>query len=114
MYIYSIGGNTGTVNSFTGVDVGDLTGGIFNAETLLEGSNLMCFVFEAVKTLAPNFLSTIFSVLEVPLELITDTLGSALLGLSCPALTDLTIGGQSFEKGIVKMFPGASKSHGAL
>ncbi|KAN0120082.1 Cloroperoxidase [Hyaloscypha variabilis] len=110
----SIGGNTGTVNSFTGVDLGNVTGGVFNAESLLEGNNLMCFVFEAVKTLAPNSLSTLFSVLEIPLELITDTLGSALTGLSCPALTDLTIGGQGFEDAITTMFPGARKSGGAL
>jgi hypothetical protein len=39
----SIGGNTGTVNSFTGVNFEDLTGGILNAETLLEGLSLLCF-----------------------------------------------------------------------
>ncbi|RFU33006.1 heme-thiolate peroxidase, partial [Scytalidium lignicola] len=110
----SIGGNTGTVNSFTGVDLGNLTGGVFNVETLLEGNNLLCFSFEVVKTLAPNSLSTLFSVLDVPLQLITDTVGSALLNFACPALSDLTIGGQSFEKGIQKMFPGAAKSKGAF
>lgn len=94
--------------------LGTLLVAFFNAETLLEGNNLICFVFEAIKTLAPNFLSTIFSVLEAPLDLITSTLGSTLLNMSCPALTDLTIGGQSFEEGIGKMFPGASKSHGAF
>lgn len=36
----SIGGNTGTVNSFTGVDLGDTTGGVYNAQTLFEGNNL--------------------------------------------------------------------------
>jgi hypothetical protein len=39
----SIGGNTGTVDSFTGVDLADLTGGVFNAETLLKDNNLFCF-----------------------------------------------------------------------
>lgn len=92
----------------------DLTGGVFNAETLLEGNNLICFVFKAVKTLAPNSLSTLFSVLDVPLQLITDTLGSALTDLACPALTDLKIGGQGFEDAIKIMFPGARKSGGAL
>lgn len=110
----SIGGNTGTVNSFTGVDVEDLTGGVFNAETLLEGNNMMCFVFEAVDTLAPNSLSTLFSILEGPLQLVTNTIGSALTGFSCPALTDLAIGGQGFEDAIKSMFPGAAKSGGAF
>ncbi|KAJ3804494.1 Chloroperoxidase, partial [Lentinula aff. lateritia] len=39
----SIGGNTGQVNTFTGVDVADLTGGVYNAATLLEGNNFQCF-----------------------------------------------------------------------
>lgn len=39
----SIGGNTGTVDSFTGVDIADLTGGVLNAATLLEDNNLLCF-----------------------------------------------------------------------
>ena len=38
-----IGGNTGKPNTFTGVNIADLTGGVFNAETLLEGNNLMCY-----------------------------------------------------------------------
>jgi hypothetical protein len=110
----SIGGNTGTVNSFTGVNFEDLTSGILNAETLLEGNNLLCFVFEAVRTLAPNLLSSLFSVLEAPLQLITDTLVSAPTNLACPALTDLKIGGQGFEDAIKTMFPGTRKSGGAL
>jgi hypothetical protein len=110
----SIGGNTGTVNSFTGVDLSDLTGGLLNAATLLEGNNLLCLVFEVVKTAAPNSLSTIFSVLEVPLKLITDTIGLALLNLACPAFKDLTVGGQSFEEGIKSMFPGARSSGSVL
>jgi hypothetical protein len=38
--------NTGTPNSFVGVDVADLTGGVFNSKTLLEGNNLGCFVYQ--------------------------------------------------------------------
>jgi hypothetical protein len=39
----SVGGNTGTVDTFTGVDIADLTGGVLNAATLLESNNLFCF-----------------------------------------------------------------------
>lgn len=35
-----IGGNTGETYTFNGVDIEDLTGGVFNAATLLEGDNL--------------------------------------------------------------------------
>ena len=39
----SIGGNTGTVDSFTGVHIADLIGGMLNAQSLLENNNLFCF-----------------------------------------------------------------------
>jgi len=34
--LLSVGGNNGKVNSFTGVNVGNLTGGVFELEGLLE------------------------------------------------------------------------------
>ena len=103
----SIGGNLGKVNSYAGVDLSDLTGGVLNLTKLLEGNNLLCFVFEIVKTVAPNSLSTLFKIIEVPLKLVTDTLGAAILDLTCPAFKDLTVGGKSFEEGIQVQFPGA-------
>lgn len=105
----SIGGNTGTVDSFTGVDLGDVTGGLLNAQTLLEDNNLLCFVFEVLKTLSPNSLSTVFDIIEVPLQMLFDTLGAALLDLTCPAFKDLTVGGQGLGDAIESMFPGAAK-----
>jgi len=45
--IIQIGGNTGTVNSSTGVNPGDITGGVFNTATLLQDNNLVCFAFQA-------------------------------------------------------------------
>lgn len=104
----SIGGNTGTVNSFTGVDVGNLTGKVFNLETLLEGNNLLCFVFEIVKFAAPNALSSIFSVIDVPLQLITDALAQPLLNLACPAFEDLQTGGKNWFEYIADLYPGAN------
>ena len=41
-----VGGNTGTTNSFTGVDIADLTGGVYNAQNLLEGDNALCFSYQ--------------------------------------------------------------------
>lgn len=35
--IIRFGGNTGTTNSFVGIDTGDLTGGAFNGASLFEG-----------------------------------------------------------------------------
>lgn len=98
------------MNSFTGVDLGDLTGGVLDATTLLEGNNLICLVMEVVKTAAPNSLSTVFSVLTTPLELITDAIGSGLLSLSCPAFADLSVGGDRLVEGLEALYPGASES----
>ena len=41
-----IGGNTGKVNTFTGLDINNLTGGVYNAQTLAQGNNAMCFAFQ--------------------------------------------------------------------
>ncbi|KAF4970914.1 hypothetical protein FZEAL_9950 [Fusarium zealandicum] len=103
----SIGGNLGAVNSYAGVDISDVTGGVLNLAKLLEGNNMLCFVFEVVKTAAPNSLSNLFSLIAAPLELLTDTLGSAILDLACPAFKDLTVGGDTFENGIKEKYPGA-------
>jgi hypothetical protein len=51
-----IGGNTGAVNSFVGLEAGDLTGGLFNSATLLQGNNLMCFALQVAKTSIPDIL----------------------------------------------------------
>jgi hypothetical protein len=110
----SIGGNTGTVNSFTGVDVADLTGGLLNAATLLEGNNLLCLAFEVLKTASPNFLSGIWSAIAVPLQLITNALATPLLDLACPAFADMTLDGQPFWVALENEFPGAKKSGSSL
>ncbi|RHZ61787.1 peroxidase family protein [Aspergillus thermomutatus] len=110
----SIGGNTGTVNSFTGVDLSDLTGGVLNLTTLLEGNNLLCFVFEVLKFASPNALAGLYKTLAVPLEMIDQVLSVPLLNMSCPAFKDLQIGGRPFWDAIKDDFPGALKSGGAL
>ena len=70
---------------------------------------------EVVVTLAPKSPSTLFSILDISLELVTDTDGATMLNLTTyPAVTDLTIEGQNFEEGIQNMFPGAAKSSGAF
>ncbi|KAK7413963.1 hypothetical protein QQX98_007146 [Neonectria punicea] len=110
----SIGGNMGKVNSYAGVDLSNLTGGVINLTKILEGNNLLCFVFEIVKTASPNSLSTLFSIIRVPLKLITDTLGAAILDFACPAFEDMTVGGKSFEDGMESKFPGAKLFGSAL
>jgi hypothetical protein len=111
----SIGGNTGTVNSFTALNISDVTGGLLNIETLLEGNNLLCFALQVVKTVSPNSLSNLFATLEKPLQLLTDALGTALTDVACPAFKDLEYGGKPIWDGLSQSkFGGVKKAGSSL
>jgi hypothetical protein len=110
----SVGGNLGKVNSFAGLDMEDITGGVLNSASLLEGNNLACFTLEVVKTFAPNSLSTLFKTLQVPLQILDNALLGPLLDLSCPDFKDLTLGGTDLLSGLLATYPGAQKSGFAL
>ncbi|KAF2821658.1 Cloroperoxidase [Ophiobolus disseminans] len=75
----NIGGNTGTTNSFTPVDVTDLTGGVFKTGTLLQGNNFACFAYQLAAQAKPDILGGLLSA-------VTDAVGKVLSGLSCPQL----------------------------
>src|ERR1700733_9244201 len=51
---FSVGGNTGETNTFTGVDVENLTGGVFNASNLLQENIATCFGLEVSLHEAPD------------------------------------------------------------
>ncbi|KAI8951280.1 Chloroperoxidase [Xylaria longipes] len=108
--LLSIGGNQGKVNTFAGLNIADLTGGVLNATTLLEGNNLLCFALTALKTFVPTSLSTVIKLVEPALELITDVLATPLLELSCPAFKDLTLGGEDLWSALLERYPGARQS----
>lgn len=110
----SIGGNTGTVNSFTPLDISDLSGGLLNVQTLLEGNNLICFALQIVKTVSPNSLSNLFQTLAVPLRLLTDALGSAITDLTCPVFGDLAYGGKPLWDSLIQEFPGPARAASPL
>ncbi|KAL8708127.1 MAG: hypothetical protein Q9220_006981 [cf. Caloplaca sp. 1 TL-2023] len=52
----SVGGNTGTVNSFTGADLGDITGGAYHTSELLDPVKLTCYFYQITLALVPDFL----------------------------------------------------------
>lgn len=83
-----VGGNTGEPNTFTGVDLQDLTGGVFNTATLAEGDNLACFAFQFAQQAAPDLLKGSFSSVTQPLSQLNDAVGKAIGSLtnSCPQL----------------------------
>lgn len=91
----SIGGNTGTTNSFAGVDVADLTGGVYNSGSLLQGNNLACFVYQLSAQAKPDILLG-------ALNQLTGAIGSIIGGLSCPKL-------EALDNASLKKFPGYTK-----
>ena len=52
----SVGGNTGTVNSFAGVDLGDITGGAYHTSDLLNPKKFVCFFYQLTLAVVPDFL----------------------------------------------------------
>jgi hypothetical protein len=96
-----VGGNTGEPNTFSGVNIADLTGGVFNAETLFEGNNLMCFAFQAVSAAAPDILKGLFGDVLAAVQKLSGALNNAVLGpLGCPEL-------YKYDKALFEKFPGA-------
>ncbi|KAH9845358.1 Peroxidase, family 2 [Teratosphaeria destructans] len=112
--LISIGGNTGTVNSFAGINPADIVGSALNTANLLEGNNLLCFALEAVRVASPNYLANLFSTISLPLNLIYNILKTPLLNLACPTLDDLTYGGQPLLTALQEKYPGAKWSGKAL
>jgi len=98
-----IGGNTGTPDSFVGVDVSNLTSGVFNAQNLLQGNNLACFGFQAAIAFAPDLLKGLVSDVAGVLGKLTASLD--LGGLGCPVL-------EGIDESQFSQFPGFAKLKG--
>ena len=67
-----MGGNTGTTNSFTGVDLGDITGGAYHTQDLLDPTKFVCFFYQLTLAAVPDFLRSqaLGSVLQTALTLL--------------------------------------------
>ena len=52
----SVGGNTGTTNSFTGVNLGDITTGAYRTEDLTDPKKFVCFFYQLTLAAVPDFL----------------------------------------------------------
>lgn len=85
----SIGGNLGKKNSFTGVDITNLTGGVYNLDTLTQGNNLICLAFEVAVQQSPDILENIFTEPSAAQALLDSAFGNATSGLGCPQLNSI-------------------------
>ncbi len=52
----SVGGNTGQVNTFTGADLGNITGGAYQTTDLLNPTKFTCYFYQVTLALVPDFL----------------------------------------------------------
>ncbi|KDN40748.1 hypothetical protein RSAG8_07923, partial [Rhizoctonia solani AG-8 WAC10335] len=86
---FSVGGNTGKPNTFTGVNVEDLTGGVFNAKNLLEGNNLICFALQASQAGMTAPASELFS----------KTIAPMISSLGCPMM-------KQYNTSALEVYPG--------
>lgn len=94
------GGNTGKTNSFVGIDVGDLTGGLFNSQNLLEGNNLGCFILLTQQQDFPDALKGLEGSLVSPItNLIGQFITPVMDKLRCPKL-------ETYNQGLFNQFPG--------
>lgn len=84
-----VGGNTGKVNSFTGIDLQNLTGGVYNFQTLSQGDNAMCFAYQFAQQAAPDILKESFSSITKPLSKLNSALANVFSELSCPQLESI-------------------------
>ncbi|KAI7261180.1 Cloroperoxidase [Hortaea werneckii] len=100
----SIGGNTGEVNSFTGISFSNLTEGIFNADTLLEGNNLFCFALQLALASLPDLLDGLVSDLTGLLHSLSSDLGDLTDQLTCAELKSINLA--QFEN-----FPGYTQKY---
>ncbi|KAH7330403.1 Chloroperoxidase [Rhexocercosporidium sp. MPI-PUGE-AT-0058] len=99
--IVRFGGNTGTVNSFAGVDITDLTGGVFTLADLADGNNGACFLLQASLQGLPDASDLLLGAVGSILGWATEQLGPLISKFGCPQLA-------TFNQAFFKQFPGAS------
>jgi hypothetical protein len=112
--LFSIGGNLGAVNTFAGIDLGNITGGAVNSANIVQGNNLACFSLELLKLGTPSLLASLYSTVSGPLALISTALDAPLLNLNCPVFSDLKMRGADFLSGLKAKYPGANKAGSSL
>jgi len=95
------GGNTGTVNSFSSVDLGDLTGGVTNAQSLFQGNNFACFLYQASLAGLPDAAAPGLGATGSILDWATSQVAPLQQALSC-----LQLG--KFNNDLFNKFPRAS------
>lgn len=103
---FSVGGNTGKTNTFTGIDPANLTGGVYTDSNILEGNNLICYGLELSLQEAPDFLSGLYSDTNAAEDALGTAIDKATGALGCPKLNAINKGQFSSD---FAQYPGYSK-----
>ena len=99
--VINFGGNTGTTNSFAGIDFSSLTGGVYNSKSLLTGDALSCFFLQAGAQAILDFGTPLLEPLAALQSLINKYVGPQVQALECPQLED-------FNPSLFSNYPGAN------
>ncbi|USW58199.1 Putative chloroperoxidase [Septoria linicola] len=91
----NVGGNTNGRNTFTGVDINNLTGGAMNSQNFLQGNNFACFAYQFAAQAKPDLLGALGG--------LTGALSNALGPLACPQL-------QKIDDQLLMQFQGYARS----
>ncbi|KAJ9094060.1 hypothetical protein QFC21_006161 [Naganishia friedmannii] len=101
----AVGGNMGTVNSFAGVDLSDLTGGVYNSQSLAQGNNALCFAYTSLLTLTPDILKGVLKdVTGAVNQIVGQFITPQFASLNCPSV-------QYYNKDVFKKYPGATGAY---
>lgn len=103
---FTLGGNTGTTDSFVGIDPGDLTYGTYNSGNILQGNNAICYALEASLMEAPDLLTGLYSDVNSAVDALGTAINKATNALGCPQLNAINKG--QFDQD-VKKYPGYTK-----
>jgi hypothetical protein len=105
--LLTIGGNINGTNTYAPIDIGNLTGGVYNAETLLEDDNAACFVLQALQILVPDALSGLAGFVDIIVTKLSEMTGPLLAQLTCPELDAL-------NTSMLEQFPGYRRTSHAV
>ncbi|CAH0385205.1 unnamed protein product [Bemisia tabaci] len=108
--VLQIGGNTGTVDSFVGIDIANLTGNAYSFPTLLQGNNMACFLYQVTRAVYVDMLNDAVEFLSSVVFTVFGTVLNAQSLLECPQLTGINTNLYSMYPGYMELLPNGSYS----
>lgn len=97
-----IGGNVNGVNTYEGVDLGNLTGGVYNTADLLnyqDSSGAACFYTQFIQAVIPDAAATLLGELSAITDLVNNYITPLAGNLSCAEINQ-------YDQTLFNKFPG--------